>query len=96
MNCLHCGECCLHYSPFDAPNPCRHLIIDGDFYFCGIYENRPKECANHTYPFRHCPIGIEKLGLDDPIKVSIRIDQGYEKTKSLNKFITLKFEDKND
>lgn len=79
MNCLHCGDCCLRMSPFSAPEPCPYLIKDESFYFCGIYESRPDECRNHTFPFRHCPIGVDTLNLDDPLKISMRIDAGWKK-----------------
>ncbi|SMF95685.1 hypothetical protein SAMN02949497_3059 [Methylomagnum ishizawai] len=81
MNCLHCGDCCLRMSPISAPEPCPHLVISGTFYFCGIYDRRPDECRNHSFPSRHCPIGVEKLGLTDPQKIAIRIDAGWSMIK---------------
>lgn len=81
MNCLHCGDCCLRMSPISAPDPCPNLVIVENFYFCGIYENRPEECRNHKFPFRHCPVGVDILGLDDPIKIAQRIDKGYDLLK---------------
>jgi len=84
MNCLHCGDCCLRMSPMSASyDPCPHLIEDGTFYFCGIYDRRPGECRLHKFDFRFCPIGIEKLGLSNPTEIAIRIDEGYQKIKSL-------------
>ena len=83
MNCLHCGDCCLRMSPISTPDPCPHLIQDGTFYFCGIYDRRPNECYKHDFPFRFCPIGMSKMGLDTPEKVAQRIDDGWHKSKSL-------------
>jgi hypothetical protein len=83
MECLHCGDCCLRLSLLSAPEPCPKLVQDGDFYFCGDYENRPVECQKHDFPTRFCPVGIEKLKLGDPLRVSVRIDEGWEKTKLL-------------
>ena len=67
----------------DNPNPCRHIIQEGTFYFCGIYENRPNDCAAHDFPQRFCPIGHEKLHLDTPDKMARRIDEGHRITRSL-------------
>jgi len=83
MECLHCGDCCLRFSPFG--NPCPNLIQDGSFFFCSIYSSRPEQCRKHRFNgFRFCPIGLEKLGLSTPIEVSIRIDAGWEKIKALS------------
>jgi len=83
MNCLHCGDCCLRMSPVSQPEPCPLLIVVDNFYFCGDYNNRPKECKNHLMPYRHCPIGIEKLKLQNPLEISRRIDNGWELSKQL-------------
>lgn len=81
MECLGCGDCCLRMSPLSAPEPCPHLIQDGDIYSCSIYENRPAECAKHELPGRYCPIGIEKLKLTESWQVSQRIDLLWEKRR---------------
>jgi len=83
MYCLHCGDCCLRMSPLDSPEPCRYLIQDGDYFFCGSYKNRPIECINHDFPSRFCPIGLSKLNLRSPDRIRERIDTGWEKCKVL-------------
>lgn len=85
MYCLHCGNCCLRMSPLSAPNSCPHLIKDDNFYFCGIYKNRPIECEKHDFPYRFCPIGLDILKLNNIDDIRRRIDNGYEKTKILNR-----------
>jgi hypothetical protein len=77
MECLYCGDCCLRLAPLI---PCPSLVSDGDFYFCMDYKGRPKQCKNHTYYGRFCPIGITKLKLDNPMQVSVRIDEGYRRS----------------
>ena len=78
MDCLHCGDCCLRMSPKSVPDPCPDIIQDGTFYFCGDYEQRPEVCVNHSFQFRYCPIGLEKLRLKNPQDVALRIDAGFE------------------
>ena len=85
MYCLYCGDCCLRMSPKSAPNPCPDIIQDGTFYFCGCYEQRPEECINHSFPFRYCPIGLEKLSLKNPQEVAQRINAGFKKIAELIK-----------
>lgn len=70
-------------SPLSHPDPCPILIEKNGFYFCGDYEHRPEQCKNHKHPFRHCPIGIEKLGLRDTTGIARRIDDGWEISKIL-------------
>lgn len=82
MECLHCGDCCLRMSPLSL-EPCSQLIQDDDFYFCRSYNKRPEQCRKHSFPSRFCPIGIEKLNLQDTHQIALRIDKGYEKTKQL-------------
>lgn len=79
MECLHCGDCCLRMSPISQPNPCPHIIKENDFYFCGIYPDRPDQCSNHGFHSRVCPIGFDKLKhkLHDSIDLAQRIDEGY-------------------
>ena len=77
MHCLHCGDCCLRMSPISAPDPCPHIDHRGDFYFCGCYETRPEQCVNHSFPTRVCPIGADKLKIDDPEKMRQRLEAGY-------------------
>jgi len=79
MDCLYCGDCCLRMSPKSAPDPCPDIIQDGSYYFCGCYETRPRECVNHEFQARYCPIGFEKTGCRNPQNVALRIDTGWEK-----------------
>ncbi len=67
----------MRMSPISNPDPCPHIIQNGDFYFCGIYESRPDECKNHDFPSRICPVGLEKLGRLDAQQAAQRIDKGY-------------------
>lgn len=79
MYCLHCGDCCLTMCPI-SDEKCPKLIQKDTFYFCGIYANRPKQCENHDFPTRLCPIGMSKLGLhypDNLEKIRDRIATGY-------------------
>lgn len=64
MYCLRCGHCCKTMSPFTHPEPCPYLTFDGDIANCSIYERRPKECRDHEYPSKFCPIGMDILKLD--------------------------------
>jgi len=80
MYCLHCGDCCRRLSPL-SDGPCPHIREEGDFVFCGIYDRRPTQCANHDYPFRFCLIGVRDLKLTSADQVRQRIDQGWEKTR---------------
>jgi len=77
MYCLHCGDCCLRMSPISSPAPCPNIIRVKDFFFCKVYENRPKECVSHQFDNRFCPVGLSKLGLNDPDSVRLRIDIGF-------------------
>ncbi len=61
--------------------PCPQIIQKGNFIFCRIYKNRPKQCQNHTFHSRHCPVGLEKLKLQEPIDISRRIDDGWDLMK---------------
>jgi len=79
MYCLHCGDCCKTLSPF-SEEPCKFLTEINGFFFCSIYEKKPKECKNHTYPYRFCLIGLNVLKLNDIDKIRERIDTGYEIT----------------
>jgi len=78
-------------SPISQPEPCPYLVEDGSFVFCTRYNNRPKECANHEYQARFCPIGMQILGLNSPDKLRGRIDTGWNKIKRLVS-LTLKAE----
>jgi hypothetical protein len=71
MYCLHCGDCCKRLSPISSPEPYPYIIEkekDGQIYvLCGTYDKRPKECINHQFPARVCPIGnsiIQSLNSD--------------------------------
>jgi len=83
MYCLHCGDCCRRMSPL-SEGRCPHLVEDSSFFFCGVYADRPEECARHELPGRFCPIGVEILNLESLDAVRIRIDTGWEKTKNIN------------
>ena len=83
MNCLHCGDCCLKMSPLTNGTPCPKLKQIETFFFCGDYANRPDQCYKHKFDSRFCPIGISILKLKDPIDISLRIDEGWEISKSL-------------
>ncbi len=84
MNCLHCGDCCKRMSPLSI-DECPHLIADGGYYFCSIYSNKPEQCTNHNFPFKHCPIGIDVLNITSAHQIAIRIDIGYEKLCEVSK-----------
>ena len=77
MDCLYCGDCCRRYSPLSS-GPCPRLVEIGDMCLCSAYERRPDECRNHEFPFRFCPVGMEILGLYDPVKIARRIDSIYD------------------
>jgi hypothetical protein len=77
MYCLHCGDCCKRMSPLSAPEPCPHLIERETFFFCGIYDSRPKECSNHRFHTRVCPVGDSILNLQTLDAIRKRIDDGY-------------------
>ena len=80
MYCLHCGDCCLRMSPI-SNSECPKLIQKDTYYLCSIYTNRPKQCENHDFPSRFCPVGMSKLGLHYPQdleKIKDRIDIGWK------------------
>ncbi|KKL97581.1 hypothetical protein LCGC14_1833020 [marine sediment metagenome] len=86
MECLHCGDCCLRMSPISQPNPCPHIIRKGSFYFCNRYPDRPRQCANHNFDSRFCPVGLGKLKskFHNIKDIAQRIDKGYEMINTLN------------
>lgn len=84
MDCLHCGDCCKRMSPISAPEPCPHLIEQGTFVFCGRYKRRPRECREHEFPARMCPIGMDVLDIQTPDELRKRIDDGYYMIKEMN------------
>jgi len=67
-------------SPISSPEPCPHLKQVDTFYFCKIYDSRPDRCVKHDYPSHICPVGLEKLKLNDSEKIRIRLDTGYALT----------------
>lgn len=90
MYCLHCGDCCLRMSPISNPEPCPHLIIeknnyDRPYHFCRIYENRPKECENHSFPMRFCPIGLDIFKFDNSTDIQVHLEIGYLKIKEMKR-----------
>lgn len=86
MICLACGDCCLRMSP--KGKDCPDLGEHGTIYFCKDYDNRPAECSNHVLPGRFCPIGVEKLGLETALSVSLRIDEVYEATQEIQQIMS--------
>jgi len=48
-------------------NPCPKLIEREGIYLCSDYQNRPKQCKNHKFDSRFCPIGLSllKISLGD-------------------------------
>lgn len=82
MNCLHCGDCCVRFSPI-SEGPCPWLVRIDTFVFCKEYERRPERCRSHKFPFRHCPIGIDILGLESALAISLRIDEGWTRIQAL-------------
>lgn len=89
MYCLHCGDCCKRMRPISAPDPCPYLIereLDGQQYvLCSIYDNRPEECRNHSFPARVCPIGASLLDLPTTDALRKRIDDGFTLTEALKR-----------
>lgn len=79
MRCLHCGDCCKRMSPLG--NPCPHIIEEGTFVFCGIYNSRPQQCRDHSFPVSKCPIGVDVLRISDLETYRIRVDTAYEYLK---------------
>jgi len=68
-------------SPISNPEPCPFIIQEGDFIFCTRYSDRPELCKKHELPFRFCPVGLEKLNLREILRISQRIDAGWQKIK---------------
>ena len=83
MYCLYCGDCCKRMSPISQPEPCPYLIEKDSFCFCSVYDHRPKECANHDFPARFCPVGVDVLKLDvhSTDVMRLRIDTGWQMIK---------------
>jgi len=79
MYCLHCGDCCRRMSPIAIP--CPYIMKVKDYVFCSEYPNRPKECKNHNFDARFCPIGLDVLKLsypEDIEQIRDRIDEGHK------------------
>ena len=76
MICLRCGHCCETLSPIGSPCPrlSYQEMVAGRVAVCALYpsqatlligpyrDDRPKQCRDHQYPHRMCPIGL--IGLD--------------------------------
>lgn len=75
MYCLHCGDCCTRMCPMNG-GKCDHVKKEGTFYFCGIYESRPKECANHKFDMQFCPVGMSTLKMYDINQLIDRVKTG--------------------
>jgi hypothetical protein len=67
MYCLNCGWCCERLSPLTENEsiPCPHLIERDGMKLCDIYEHRPKQCRDHDFPAKICPIGRDVLNLSE-------------------------------
>ena len=79
MYCLNCGWCCEHLSPItnDENITCPRLIERDGMKICSDYENRPKQCRDHEFPAKFCPVGLDVLKLsnrDEIIKLIQRND----------------------
>lgn len=83
MDCLHCGDCCLRMSPITG-SKCPHLIKIDKYYFCSIYKNRPRECANHDFSSRFCPVGMSQFNLKDIDSIRMHIDTAWKVIKLLD------------
>jgi len=59
-------------------SPCKFIIQIDDFIFCSVYSKRPKECVNHDFPSRYCPVGAMTLGINEISEIHKRVDRGYE------------------
>lgn len=77
MECLHCGDCCLRMSPITG-GECPYVIKVDKYYFCSTYDNRPKECKNHDFPSRFCPIGMSQFKLKDIDSIRMHIDEAWK------------------
>ena len=86
MYCLYCGDCCKRMSPISQPDSCPYLIEQDGFCFCSVYDQRPKECQDHEYPARFCPIGLDvlKLDINNTDAIRQRIDTGLEMIKEMH------------
>lgn len=83
--CLHCGSCCKEMCPITGDGtPCPYLVERDGMVFCGIYDDRPKQCADHCFRgHRYCPIGLSVLKPSSPSCIHRRIDAEYAITKEL-------------
>jgi Fe-S-cluster containining protein len=69
----------MRMSPISAPEPCPHIVQNGSFVFCGIYNKRPDQCKTHDFPcHRTCPIGLDVLGIKTSEQYRVRSDAGFE------------------
>jgi len=84
MYCLHCGDCCNRMSPLNG-GKCPKVIHIDDYYICGDYKNRPKECYKHDFPCNVCPVGLSVLGINhkDETEIGKRVIEGRIKTKEV-------------
>jgi Fe-S-cluster containining protein len=83
VNCLHCGDCCKRMCPLTGGDPCPHLVEKEGYTFCGIYEDRPKQCQDHKFHSRFCPIGMMTLKPQSLDEVRERINHGWKLCKEL-------------
>ena len=78
MVCVSCGHCCRVMSPINhgyCPLLREAESNTGKIYYCSDYENRPKECQDHSYPAKVCPIGISTLKLISNSLVQERVNE---------------------
>jgi len=82
MHCLGCGHCCSSFAPCGI-NPCPALVeVRPSVFRCSAYENRPKQCKDHDYPGRFCPIGVDVLGFTEADQVARRLDLLWDLTQN--------------
>lgn len=82
MECLSCGDCCKRMCPI-SPDPCKFLVSKGTIHVCSVYDKRPKECVDHHFTSRYCPIGINVLNLKNLDQIFKRIDEAWEFIKQI-------------
>lgn len=74
MICVSCGHCCKTMSPING-GYCPLLVKEEDIYYCSDYENRPKECRDHDYNSRVCPVGVNTLNLINDKMIQDRMEK---------------------
>lgn len=78
MICLACGDCCNRMSPITHAR-CPHVMEPVPTVFvCGAYDARPRECQDHDFPARVCPVGMMTLHIDSAEAMRQRADLAWE------------------